>query len=348
MSYRLRLLVLIYSAFPAGLFVVIGYMDWYYLHVQTLCACEKCLFESGPLLTSHLNPSAEPILSKNTNLSENAFKWWKVGHNLSFTQFKHIEIPPTPEMHSERNRTMMCSMLQSVQNEKRDFAFFKQTVNRLFEIFPSSPHLRKPSGDTCRSCAVVGNSVNLKGSHYGALIDFQDVVIRMNSAKTKGYEEDVGTKTTHHVMYPESAVDIHNSTHLVLFPFKIMDLEWLIKAFTTGFYGVSYAPIKTKIRANKDLVMVVNPAFMKYTHETWLKKKGAYPSTGFMTFIFALHICDEVHVFGFGADSDGNWSHYFEELKNKKLKTGQHPGHHEYDIIQRLANEKTVTFYKGS
>ncbi|XP_015225642.1 PREDICTED: CMP-N-acetylneuraminate-beta-galactosamide-alpha-2,3-sialyltransferase 1-like [Cyprinodon variegatus] len=313
MSYRLRLLVLIYSAFPAGLFVVIGYMDWYYLHVQTLCACEKCLFESGPLLTSHLNPSAEPILSKNTNLSENAFKWWK-----------------------------------SVQNEKRDFAFFKQTVNRLFEIFPSSPHLRKPSGDTCRSCAVVGNSVNLKGSHYGALIDFQDVVIRMNSAKTKGYEEDVGTKTTHHVMYPESAVDIHNSTHLVLFPFKIMDLEWLIKAFTTGFYGVSYAPIKTKIRANKDLVMVVNPAFMKYTHETWLKKKGAYPSTGFMTFIFALHICDEVHVFGFGADSDGNWSHYFEELKNKKLKTGQHPGHHEYDIIQRLANEKTVTFYKGS
>uniref|UniRef100_A0A3Q2PZS3 CMP-N-acetylneuraminate-beta-galactosamide-alpha-2,3-sialyltransferase 1-like n=1 Tax=Fundulus heteroclitus TaxID=8078 RepID=A0A3Q2PZS3_FUNHE len=173
------------------------------------------------------------------------------------------------------------------------------------------------------------------------------MLFRMNSAKIKGYEEDVGTKTTHHVMYPESAVDLHNSTHLVLFPFKIMDLEWLIKAFTTGFYGISYAPVKTKIRANKDLVMVINPAFMKYSHESWLEKKGAYPSTGFMTFVFALHICDEVHVFGFGADSDGNWSHYFELLRNKKLKTGQHPGHHEYAVLEQLANEKIIKFYKG-
>uniref|UniRef100_A0A3Q2TQG4 CMP-N-acetylneuraminate-beta-galactosamide-alpha-2,3-sialyltransferase 1-like n=1 Tax=Fundulus heteroclitus TaxID=8078 RepID=A0A3Q2TQG4_FUNHE len=149
------------------------------------------------------------------------------------------------------------------------------------------------------------------------------MLFRMNSAKIKGYEEDVGTKTTHHVMYPESAVDLHNSTHLVLFPFKIMDLEWLIK------------------------VMVINPAFMKYSHESWLEKKGAYPSTGFMTFVFALHICDEVHVFGFGADSDGNWSHYFELLRNKKLKTGQHPGHHEYAVLEQLANEKIIKFYKG-
>lgn len=59
----------------------------------------------------------------------------------------------------------------------------------------------------------------------------------MNFAPTKGYEEDVGTKTTYHVMYPESAVDLDNSTHLVLLPFKILDLEWLIRAFTTGFHG---------------------------------------------------------------------------------------------------------------
>ncbi|KAM4725919.1 CMP-N-acetylneuraminate-beta-galactosamide-alpha-2,3-sialyltransferase 1-like [Anableps anableps] len=265
------------------------------------------------LISHHLNHSVEPFLSSKTNLSEEDFKWWK-----------------------------------RLQNERRDFGFFKETVSKLFEIFPPSPSLRKPSPDNCRTCAVVGNSVNLRGSHYGPLIDYQDVVIRMNNAKTKGYEEDVGTKTTYHVMYPESAVDLHNSTHLVLFPFKIKDLEWLIKAFTTGFDGKFYGPVKTKIRANKDLVMVVNPAFMKYSHESWLEKKGAYPSTGFMTFILALHICDEVHVFGFGADNDGNWSHYFEVLMNKKLRTGQHPGNHEYNIIQKLAIEKTVTFYKGS
>ena len=52
-------------------------------------------------------------------------------------------------------------------------------------------------------------------------------------------------------------------------------------------------------------------------------------------------------MFGFGADSDGNWSHYFEKLQNKKLKTGAHPGNVEYGIIQELAKQNTIGFYKG-
>ncbi|XP_013874681.1 CMP-N-acetylneuraminate-beta-galactosamide-alpha-2,3-sialyltransferase 1 [Austrofundulus limnaeus] len=198
------------------------------------------------------------------------------------------------------------------------------TVDELFQIFPPRPDL-----DSCRTCSVVGNSVNLRKSNYGPLIDSQDVVIRMNYAQIKGYESDVGTKTTHRVMYPESATDLDNSTHLVLFPFKIQDVEWLIQAFTTGFNGTSYTKVKSKIKANKDLVMVVNPAFMMYVHEVWLENKGNYPSTGFMGLVLALHICKEVHVFGYGADSDGNWSHYWEKLSNKNFKTGFHAGQQE-------------------
>ena len=63
------------------------------------------------------------------------------------------------------------------------------------------------------------------------------VPYRINSGPTKDYEADVGTRTTHRVMYPESAVDLDDNTHLVLVPFKILDLEWLQKAFTTGFTG---------------------------------------------------------------------------------------------------------------
>ncbi|MEQ2304367.1 hypothetical protein AMECASPLE_026279 [Ameca splendens] len=57
-------------------------------------------------------------------------------------------------------------------------------------------------------------------------------------------------------------------------------------------------------------------------------------------------IPSEVHVFGYGADSDGNWSHYFEVLTNKNLKTGQHPGQHEFEILQQLAYEKIVKLYQ--
>lgn len=56
----------------------------------------------------------------------------------------------------------------------------------------------------------------------------------MNQALTDGFEEDVGARTTHHVMYPESARNLDNDTSLVLIPFKTLDLQWVISALTTG------------------------------------------------------------------------------------------------------------------
>lgn len=55
----------------------------------------------------------------------------------------------------------------------------------------------------------------------------------------------------------------------------------------------------------------------------------------------------QVTIFGFGADSGGSWSHYFEILKNKKFKTGAHPGEEEYKMIEKLHKKKTIVFFKG-
>ncbi|KAF3707728.1 CMP-N-acetylneuraminate-beta-galactosamide-alpha-2,3-sialyltransferase 1 [Channa argus] len=275
-------------------------------------ACGKCLTENDTWFLQRINQSVKPFLSPNHNLSEDTFNWWKL-----------------------------------LQKEKRNFSHYKETVDMLFQIFPSIPDVIESRPQKYESCAVVGNSANLIRSHYGPLIDFHDVVIRINAGQTKGYETDVGNKTTHRIMYPESATDLDNTTHLVLFPFKIQDLEWLISALTTGFSGKWYLPIKSKIKANKNLVMVMNPAFMKYVHDAWLENKGNYPSTGFMALLLALHICDEVHVFGYGADKDGNWSHYWEKLKDTNLKTGMHPGIEEYQTIEKLAQKMKLTFYRG-
>lgn len=38
------------------------------------------------------------------------------------------------------------------------------------------------------------------------IIDEHEVVIRINKAPTVGFEKDVGSKTTHRFMYPESTL----------------------------------------------------------------------------------------------------------------------------------------------
>ncbi|KAK2112124.1 Alpha-N-acetylgalactosaminide alpha-2,6-sialyltransferase 2 [Saguinus oedipus] len=48
----------------------------------------------------------------------------------------------------------------------------------------------------CIRCAVVGNGGILNGSHQGPNIDAHDYVFRLNGAVIKGFERDVGTKTS--------------------------------------------------------------------------------------------------------------------------------------------------------
>uniref|UniRef100_A0A671M411 ST3 beta-galactoside alpha-2,3-sialyltransferase 1 n=1 Tax=Sinocyclocheilus anshuiensis TaxID=1608454 RepID=A0A671M411_9TELE len=134
---------------------------------------------------------------------------------------------------------------------------YTKVVDQMFSLFPDEEHYSDAGPDRCRTCAVVGNSANLLGSHYGSLIDFHDVVIRINKSPPKGYERDMGSKTTHRILYPESAVDFDNSTHLVTFTTRHITSIHVIKFI--------------------------------------------YPSTGFITIIFALHICDQVKLFAFSS-----------------------------------------------
>lgn len=74
---------------------------------------------------------------------------------------------------------------------------------------------------------------------HSSIYPFSDWMIvswfRINQAPTRGFEKDVGYRTTHHVMYPESAIDLSNdSTSLLLVPFKTLDLQWIISALSTG------------------------------------------------------------------------------------------------------------------
>uniref|UniRef100_A0A8D3E5T6 CMP-N-acetylneuraminate-beta-galactosamide-alpha-2,3-sialyltransferase 1 n=1 Tax=Scophthalmus maximus TaxID=52904 RepID=A0A8D3E5T6_SCOMX len=269
------------------------------------CACRQCMTEAegDPWFAEHFNQSIHPLMSReNSVLSDETFKWW-----------------------------------QWLQAERQP-ANFSEVVEELFRVIPDEVRYTDASPERCRTCAVVGNSGNLKGSRYGGRIDSSEFIIRMNQAPTSGFEEDVGTRTTHHVMYPESAIDLENTTSLVLIPFKTLDLQWIISALTTA-----------QIHTIPSQVLIYSPTFFKYVYETWLDGHGRYPSTGFLSLLLAIHICDEVSVFGFGADQYGNWHHYWEEnhLAGAFRHTGVHDGDHEYNVTLLLADKHKIQMFEG-
>ncbi|XP_016103673.1 CMP-N-acetylneuraminate-beta-galactosamide-alpha-2,3-sialyltransferase 1-like [Sinocyclocheilus grahami] len=282
------------------------------------CSCRHCIThledEDDSWFMERFNQSFHPLMSrKSSMLSDDTYRWW---------QWLQAEKSPS-------NLTIV--------------------LDRLFQLLPAEERYVDAHPDRCRTCSVVGNSGNLRESRYGSYIDSSDFVIRMNQAPTQGFEKDVGYKTTHHLMYPESATDLDNSTSLILIPFKTLDLEWIISALTTGDISKTYVPVKSRIAANKDKVLIYNPSFLKYVYDSWLEGHGRYPSTGFLSLMFAIHICDEVNVFGFGADQDGNWHHYWEDnmLGGAFRHTGVHDGDYEYNITLLLADKHKIMLYRG-
>ncbi|XP_039175152.1 CMP-N-acetylneuraminate-beta-galactosamide-alpha-2,3-sialyltransferase 2-like [Crotalus tigris] len=95
-------------------------------------------------------------------------------------------------------------------------------------------------------------------------------------------------------------------------------------------------------------ILIIHPVFLKYIQDKWTRHHGKYPSTGLVTLIFAIHTCTQVSVFGFGADSNGNWHHYWEDNRYAGAfrKSGVHDGPFELQLIERLAIEGKLAFYK--
>nr|CAF25172.1 alpha-2,3-sialyltransferase ST3Gal I [Ciona savignyi]CAG28327.1 putative alpha-2,3-sialyltransferase [Ciona savignyi] len=237
--------------------------------------------------------------------------------------------------------------LQSSRGENLDKVF-----ENLYKIgVPRNNPFARPNHDNeaiCRRCAVVGNSGNLINSKYGN-IDSHDFVIRLNKGPTEGFENDVGRKTTHRFMYPATASSLAQDVSLVLLPFQPQDVKWLLSALTTGELTNTYQPVISRVTCDKSKIVIISPTFIRYVHDRWTQHHGRYPSTGLIAIIYALHECDQVDLYGFGADSAGNWHHYWEDLPphiaGAFRQTGVHDSDKESSMINQLHIHRLLTLH---
>jgi hypothetical protein len=214
----------------------------------------------------------------------------------------------------------------------------RDASERMFsEISGQSPVF--PVGDAPRICAVVGASGNLIGSRYGRLIDAHDMVFRVNRAPTDDYDTEVGSKTTHHVTWPRDLDqdEFDADAFLLMTPIS----THLPDIFDRILYLVDEV-----YRSDPQLVRIIHPESIRYVHENWTESRLQYPSTGFIALMVALHVCDEVNVFGFGADAQGRWDRYYADEPSRLI--GFHPGDLEGDLRQEMEAKGILKVFRGS
>ncbi|XP_071847222.1 uncharacterized protein [Apostichopus japonicus] len=198
---------------------------------------------------------------------------------------------------------------------------------------------RKELTMQCDSCAVVSSSGQLVNSSAGKYIDSYPCIIRMNSAPTSGFEEDVGSRTTVRVMGHVNLMKINSSmeeqqeifinsstrTNKMIIPWlfgvksnKRRDKYYLIaKNFSEAYRSTEFYVLSSKKMVEAEKIFQAETGISRSDAKTWL-------STGFMTILFAIDVCSKIDIFGLVPENfcqkhtnDSTPYHYYEQVDGK-------------------------------
>lgn len=186
------------------------------------------------------------------------------------------------------------------------------------------------------TCAVVGNGGRLRYEVHGKEIDALDVVIRFNQGRTKGFEKQVGTRSSIR-MYNGPYVEPKQAGEVTIAQLRDPAVRTWVKA---------YERQRDKL-GNDPFAFVMDPELICHAWD-WVDKQGDKPSSGLVGVFFALSFCREVHVFGFQFDAYFNASmrpHYYDWERPKPGREKAHPFEAELDVYNALAAAGRLTLH---
>ncbi|KAH7836355.1 hypothetical protein Vadar_000244 [Vaccinium darrowii] len=201
------------------------------------------------------------------------------------------------------------------------------------------------------SCAVVGNSGILLESENGELIDSHEAVIRLNNARTSGFERHVGSKTTFSFINSNVLHLCARRDGCFCHPYGVT--VPIVMYICQPIHFFDYTLCNS---SHKAPLVVTDPRFdllctriVKYYSLKRFVEKEKKPlegwgsahdetffhySSGMQAVTLALGICDKVSVFGYGK-SDSAKHHYH---TNQKAELHLHDYEAEYDLYHDLVN----------
>ncbi|CAH1369290.1 unnamed protein product [Tenebrio molitor] len=200
------------------------------------------------------------------------------------------------------------------------------------------------------SCAIVASAGALKDSSLGKTIDSHDLVLRFNHAPTKGFEEDVGRKTTIRVLNSQVVTrkefkflesDMYKNVTVVAWDpsnYKSTLDDWLEKPE----FNLFPTYVEYKKRNDKARFFLINPQslwdlwdFLQDNSPSRLRRNPL--SSGFLGLGILLPVCNFIDIFEYVPSTRvTKRCHYYDPEDNSACTFG---------VWHPLAAEKLLTYH---
>ncbi|XP_037952916.1 beta-galactoside alpha-2,6-sialyltransferase 1 [Teleopsis dalmanni] len=219
---------------------------------------------------------------------------------------------------------------------RRDPPFNKLPFGKLFpkqKLFPNTKNIK--------TCAIISSAGSMSGSKLGRFIDTHDIVMRFNNAPTRGYEVDVGSKTTIRVVNSQVVTKLEFD-----FPHAPIFKNVTIAAWDPGKYNGSLSDWLTTsdydIFTNYEIYRRQHPksrAFLVDPHSVWRLWQSLQtfvgqrpirrnpPSSGFIGLALLLPHCPYVDFIEYIPSTrlNGRCHYYSKELNSACTFGAWHP-----------------------